>query len=265
VAEGLEHILIDAQSSDTTPQVISKYSDLVDSIVVERDRGPADGLNKGFALCTGEIFGYINADDAYMPDTFTEVLEVFQRHPEVDIVYGDGWMLDGQGEVRGHIFSDRFTITGYKTGSLLILQQATFFRREAFLRSGGFNVNNSTCWDSELVADMLHRGAKALHVNLRWGAFSVYPESITGSGRLNHAHVSDKIRVRKKMGAYYAGQTLVLPAVMRTIRLFLTPRSFLWRFAERLFKRPLLISKREKAYLASLKLPFDATKLTVSL
>ena len=61
----IEYIVVDAGSTDGSREIIER--DRIATVVFEPDREPADGLNKGFARATGDIFGYINADDAYLP------------------------------------------------------------------------------------------------------------------------------------------------------------------------------------------------------
>ncbi len=59
----VEYIVVDPGSTDGSRALITAQGSRIKAIL-EKDNGPADGLNKGFASATGEIFGYINADDA---------------------------------------------------------------------------------------------------------------------------------------------------------------------------------------------------------
>ena len=64
------------------------------------------------------------------------------------------------------------------------LQQATFFRREAFRLSPGFNTENRTSWDGELFVSMVHMGATVGYIDADLAAFRIHNESISGTGRL---------------------------------------------------------------------------------
>ena len=44
---------------------------IIDKIIFKSDSSPAEGLNNGFALASGEIFGYLNSDDILLPNTLT--------------------------------------------------------------------------------------------------------------------------------------------------------------------------------------------------
>ena len=63
----VEYIVVDPGSTDGSREIIEKYRSRISKVILEPDTGPANGLNKGFAAATGEIFGYINADDAFLP------------------------------------------------------------------------------------------------------------------------------------------------------------------------------------------------------
>jgi glycosyltransferase involved in cell wall biosynthesis len=51
-----EHIIVDCVSNDETHKIIKKYKSNNLKIIIEKDKGPADGINKGFALATGDIY-----------------------------------------------------------------------------------------------------------------------------------------------------------------------------------------------------------------
>src|SRR5215468_10026487 len=82
----LEYIIIDGGSTDETVDVIRKYQDKVNYWVSEKDRGQVDAINKGIEKCTGDIFGFINSDDVYLPGTFSAVIEHFQANPKSEWV-----------------------------------------------------------------------------------------------------------------------------------------------------------------------------------
>ena len=54
----VEYIVVDPGSTDGSREIIERYRDRIDRIIFEPDKGPADGLNKGFAQATGDVFGF---------------------------------------------------------------------------------------------------------------------------------------------------------------------------------------------------------------
>jgi glycosyltransferase involved in cell wall biosynthesis len=166
--------------------------------VLDPDKGPADGLNNGFAAATGEIFGYINADDLLLPGALETVARHFAAHPHVDAILGNGLLIDSAGTVRRRIKTSRYSLKAFGLGAMTFCQQGHFFRAAALRAAGGFNVANRTCWDAELLVDMGLAGARMINVPERLGAFRLYGETITGSGRLAETMARDVARIKAK-------------------------------------------------------------------
>jgi glycosyltransferase involved in cell wall biosynthesis len=179
----LEYIVVDPGSTDGSRELIERYADRVAHIVFEPDQGAADGLNRGFQRATGEIFGFLNSDDALLPGALRKVRRFFEQNSDCDIVMGSGFMVNAQGKRIRRIRSAGFTIDRYFYGATTWLQQSTFFRRKVFESAGGFNISNRSCWDGELVMDMILRGAKVMYLEEDLSLFRVHPHSITGSKR----------------------------------------------------------------------------------
>ena len=70
-------------------------------ILFEPDKGPPDGLNKGFAGTSAGILGYLNSDDRFAPGALDYVLRYFERRPEVDVLCGAIRIIDETGRGRG--------------------------------------------------------------------------------------------------------------------------------------------------------------------
>ena len=105
----LEYIVVDPGSTDGSREIIERYRDRLATVIFERDRGPADGLNKGFAAATGDIFGFLNSDDYLLPGSLAKIRSYFQDHRGIDVVSGHGLIVDGLGKVLRRNYSDRFS------------------------------------------------------------------------------------------------------------------------------------------------------------
>jgi glycosyltransferase involved in cell wall biosynthesis len=188
--EDLEYILVDPGSTDGSRDIVDSYGDSIRRIY-EKDAGPADGLNKGFALANGDVFGFLNADDALLPGSLENVRARFAARPDLDVLCGSGYIIDADGLRRSHVVASRFTPWLYAHGAVTVFQQGVFFRAEQFRKAGGFNVNNRTCWDGELFLEMAIRGARYDSVAADLALFRIHDDSISGSGRLNSAYEGD--------------------------------------------------------------------------
>jgi glycosyltransferase involved in cell wall biosynthesis len=88
----VEHIIQDAQSGPELEEWVRQNSKA--QLYVERDAGMYDAINRGLKRAKGEICAYLNCDEQYFPGALARVADYFERHPEVDIVFGDGVLTD---------------------------------------------------------------------------------------------------------------------------------------------------------------------------
>src|SRR6266581_9380891 len=108
---------------------------------------------------------------------------VFRAHPSKDVIYGDGYMTDASGNFRRPIFSDAWSLSRLAYGACVIVQPATFFKKQALLKTNGFNEKYLACWDAGLWADLSLSGATFRQERESFGVFRMHTDSITGSGR----------------------------------------------------------------------------------
>jgi len=199
----LEYIIVDPGSTDNSRAIINKYKNRISKIVFEKDEGPSDGLNKGFSYATGDIFGYLNADDILLPGSLKEAIEAFEETPETDVVSGHGYIIDKHGKRLYKVFSNKLSSSSfvkrrYTIGHTSIVQQSTFFRKEIFARTAGFDKAYRIMWDGALAVDFMNLGARFKTVNKFWSAFRIYSDSITGSGQHNDVKALNTYRAMQK-------------------------------------------------------------------
>jgi glycosyltransferase involved in cell wall biosynthesis len=179
----LEYIIVDPGSTDGSREIIEKYRDKITHIIYEPDQGPADGLNKGFSLATGDIYAYLNSDDTLLPGTLNYIAAEFEKSPGVDVISGHGFVTDKDDQVLQKVFSHPFSLTSYAAGCCILVQQSTFFKPAIYKSIDGFNKENRICWDGELMVDYALKGAKFKLVRKYLSCFRIYEDSITGSGQ----------------------------------------------------------------------------------
>lgn len=170
-------------------------------MIFEPDNGPVDGLIKGFAQANGDIFGYINADDALLPGAISEMVAALDKNPGVSAVIGHGYVIDAAGRVRRCFRSARFDARRFALGAGVVVQQSTFFRREAYRKVGGFNDKNRTSWDAELLLQMGLNGEQIKIIDRYWSLFTIHADSFTGDkGARDEARV---LEVKRNHGRYF--------------------------------------------------------------
>lgn len=220
----VEYIVVDPGSKDGSRELIQSYRKQISHVIFEPDLGAADGLNKGFARASGDVYGFLNADDFLLPGALRRVAEFFKSHPQHDVVMGNGYVVDARGGELHHIRARDFTVNRYFYGGTRWLQQSTFLRREAFRLSPGFNTQNRTSWDGELFVSMAQMGAEVGYLDADLAAFRLHSESISGSNRTPNAYHEDCRRVFRQIRGrdwrvtdellrfFYRGETLLRDA-----------------------------------------------------
>jgi len=196
----IEYIVVDPGSTDGSREIIRKYEDQISHIIFEADSGPADGLNKGFALATGDVLGFLNADDELLHGAISRMAEVFETYSNADVISGNGLVVDECGVVIRQSYSHKFNQYAYVHGACVLFQQSTFFTRYMYLKAGGFNAKNRVSWDGELWFEMALQGARFHRIPDKLGLFRVYAESITGSNKHNDAALLQLQRLSEKIG-----------------------------------------------------------------
>lgn len=167
----VEHVVVDGGSTDDSVQILhSRDSDLT-WWVSEADRGQADAINKGFAHTSGDICAWLNSDDTYLPGTISRVIQAFETHPDVDVVYGDLIVVDAYDAYIDQWKVARFDLAGYVYLDRGVLQPAAFWRRSAFEAVGGVNDSLHFAMDLDLFMRMALAGFRFLHIKEPLAAF----------------------------------------------------------------------------------------------
>jgi glycosyltransferase involved in cell wall biosynthesis len=143
----LEYIVCDGNSTDDTLAHVSHHRDLVTKVIPGPDQGMYDALNKGYAAATGEIFGWLNADDMLMPWCLDCVAAYFAAHPECQWLTGIPAIFDAQGRLAwvanvAPQYRRKWIAKGWYShiGLGVIQQECTFWRRGLFERVGGLDA-----------------------------------------------------------------------------------------------------------------------------
>jgi glycosyltransferase involved in cell wall biosynthesis len=235
----VEYIVVDPGSTDGSRNIIERYRQRISKIILEPDNGPANGLNKGFAAATGEVFGYINADDAYLPGAIGKAVSAFQARPDTDVIYGHSYIVDRSGRIIRRSRSVPFNLRLYAYGGVVVMQQSTFLRRQAFEKVGGFNEENRTSWDGELLLDLAVTGSCFSMVEDYWSIFAIYPGSITASVKYNQQYQADRDRMFQAItGREYRRTNKFLFSLARVEKWLRNPMVPLYRILDKSFGGP---------------------------
>jgi len=136
----LEYIVIDGGSTDGSVDLIRKYSSSIHYFVSEKDAGHANALNKGFRNASGEIMGWINSDDKYLPWAFRTASDIFEEFPDINWIVGTNSWLNDKGAMIGAANTYN-NIFDYLSGKFFGIQQESVFWRRPLWEKAGASIN----------------------------------------------------------------------------------------------------------------------------
>ena len=220
----LEHVVVDAASSDGTAQWLAEQP-VSDSFhwVSEPDRGRYDGMNKGVALGTGDLLWFMHSSDVFATPTSARTAVDHLEYTGARWGYGMS-IIVVDGEVIGSSGQPPFRRSDLLTGIRTIPHQATLFRTNFFRELGGYDT------EFGLTADQLFMMVAAERENPTTipAVLCVFDGKGAGSTRGLRHHLRDTRRARRSLGASMTGST-VLDEVLGVLALVETASSRLRR------------------------------------
>lgn len=182
----VEHLILDSDSTDQTIPILRSLDGKPEWEHVcwrsEHDGGQSEALNRGFKLASGDIIGWLNADDRYRPGCFEHVARAFEQYPEVDIIYGDFTLMSEEGQilrVRREIAFNRFILLYHRV--LYIPTPATFFRRRIFEEGNWLKQDLHYAMDYEFFVRLASAGYRFQHIPCVLADFRLHPASKSSS------------------------------------------------------------------------------------
>jgi len=216
----LEYIIIDGGSTDNSVEIIKKYEKNLSYWISENDKGQSHAFNKGFEKSSGEIIGWINSDDIYYPGAINEAVEIFSKHPEIDIIFSNYYFIDEIGEIirmRKEIPYD-FNIYLWTKGCYHA-NVAGFFRRKCFEKFGVLREDLQFGMDYELYLRFGLNGCKFLHSKSFWGAYRFHGLSKSISSYEKQKEDGEKI-FKEYLRYFHSSRyvLLILPTYFKYLR-----------------------------------------------
>jgi glycosyltransferase involved in cell wall biosynthesis len=143
----IEYLVMDGGSTDDTLEILKGFERRL-RWISQKDRGTPDAINRGFELCAGEIFSYLNADDVLLSGAVAAVADAFESSPGISGVYGDAWWIEESG-ARIRAYPVRDFDPKLLESECFICQPASFVRSETFRNLGGLDPTLELTFDYE--------------------------------------------------------------------------------------------------------------------
>jgi glycosyltransferase involved in cell wall biosynthesis len=173
--------LQDGNSQDQSVAIARRQARPGDSVVSVPDNGQADALNAAIRQMGGDVIGFINADDLLAEGAAKAVLDHFEAHPEVDLVYGEVEWIDAEGRITGHhagrldSLAECLDIYNVWWRKRQWVQPEVFFRRRLWEKVGEFNRRYHLAFDYDFWVRCFLAGAKVSRLPRVLAHFRLHP------------------------------------------------------------------------------------------
>jgi len=188
-------------SDDETAEIAARFPC---TFLQRKDSGPAQAINRGLEMATGDIVCWLNADDAFWDRTTLErIVRSFTDLPEVDAITGNGYYIDNLGRFVSPIINsrpDRLSLR-WITRQDAVLQPATFWRRNEFRLDESLRY----CFDWKLWIELFQNGKNILYSAEYFALYRLQVESLTYQDSASRRHeIYELVKIFAKRGPQIA-------------------------------------------------------------
>ena len=163
----IEHLIIDGNSSDNTLQLIERSGYLESrrvKLISEPDKGIYDALNKGLALASGDVIGFLHSDDLFeSPSVVSQVAETFASSG-CDGLYGDLVYVDKEDPDRIiRYWKSRSYHMGLLRSGWMPPHPTLYLKRSVYEEFGHFNVDLRIAADYDFILRIFKQATLNFH------------------------------------------------------------------------------------------------------
>ena len=158
-------IIVVNDGSPDTPELEKELEPYLNDIVyIKRlNGGPAAARNSGILAAKGEYVAFLDSDDMWMPNHLAEMMEVLQRDPTLDLVYGDtvnfgDLAREGATTMGANPSEGRATFESLVLCKCTVVSSTVVARRQALMDAGLFDESFIQGEDFDLWARLAYRG-----------------------------------------------------------------------------------------------------------
>ncbi|MDD2225314.1 MAG: glycosyltransferase family 2 protein [Candidatus Shapirobacteria bacterium] len=153
-----EIIVVDGSSNDDTIEILKSYGDKI-RWISEKDNGQAHAINKGFKMSSGDVIGWLNADDYYEPDIFEQISREFIENDKLVLLYGNCRSIDEKdGEIKINIPQKNINYNKLIQNGNYIYQPASFYKKEAVVETDYLDDSLNYWMEYDLFIKLLKFG-----------------------------------------------------------------------------------------------------------
>ena len=177
----LEYFVMDGGSTDNSVEIIKKHEKHLAHWVSAKDDGQAAAINAGFARATGDILGWLNSDDMYLPGALSFVATHLNT-AKPELVFGNCMHLRENSAF--HYGSDvvgRHAKTPLQIQDYMV-QPSTFWTRNAWETIGPLDDTLHYSFDWEWFLRAEQAGVAFTAVDKYLSVYRLHDAHKTGTG-----------------------------------------------------------------------------------
>lgn len=194
-----EYIVVDGGSTDGSAEYIESKSEQLNYWVSEPDQGVYYAMNKGVEKAKGEYLLFLNSGDVFYNDNV--LLETKKSlHLDMDILYGDLWIVGEQGIGFRNRFPDYVDFPFLKKTSLG--HPSTFIKKELFYTYGLYRTDLKIISDWAFFVNVLCRH-KVSHCKIDHIIATFYEGGLSTSTVYHQQHIDERKKVLLEMFDLY--------------------------------------------------------------
>jgi glycosyltransferase involved in cell wall biosynthesis len=176
----VQYIVVDGNSTDGSRDILERYRNQIDTLIIEDDRSQSNALNKAFNIASGPVLGWVNSDDYLKPLALKHVLASIREYPAAAAWVGSTEVIEVEKSYICSPFICESGIIGNWSDQSHFFQPSCFFSRSHFLKAGPYVREDLKCvFDVELWMRLIMLGKFACFPDNVISSARVYPEAIT--------------------------------------------------------------------------------------
>ncbi len=236
--EDWELLLVDDGSTDASPDIARALTQLEPSRICSlchsgrANRGMSASRNLGLAHAAGELIGFLDGDDVWLPDKLTEQVKILDSQLEAALVYGRTLIWNSWNGSSGD--ADFFYDLGVEPDRLyrpprlfdLLLENKAqtptacnaLIRRTLFDRIGGFEESFRGMFEDQVFFAKAHVEVPAYVDSRVWAKYRQHPDSCSAISATAGEDQRARLRFLQWLRAYMRSRHGIDSGVRRAVR-----------------------------------------------
>jgi len=179
----LEYIILDGGSTDDSVEIIKKYDKHLSHWESNADGGQANAINKGFGMATGDILGWLNSDDMYLPGALFAAAKALDNGVNNRIIFGNCLHFEQENprNVRGSNVVLDHKVLELRLADYVI-QPSSFWTKKTFENVGPLDTSLNYTFDWDWFIRAQQKAVEFLPIPAFLSIYRLHSAHKTGTG-----------------------------------------------------------------------------------